>query len=146
MMKENRNREESEIVSWSLRKIEKYLIANEICLSYLKEAKSGEKGQSNRRAPMLIRQRLCTLSYTKKSWKEEFLRLEKQVSENSCKAEKEKLLLMTFSSFNKKKERDLHKLESKNSYRQASENKKNKKYWKIIIKARKQWKHVIEVL
>lgn len=108
--RENRNREESEIVSWSLRKIEKYLIANEICLSYLKEAKRKRKGKSNRRAPMLIRQRLLLLSYTKKNWKEEFLRLEKQVSENSCKAEKRKTAADDIFKF---QERDLHKLESK---------------------------------
>lgn len=35
--RKSRNREESESVSWSLRKIEKYLIVNEICSSYLKE-------------------------------------------------------------------------------------------------------------
>lgn len=39
---------------------------------------------------MLVRQRLLLLSYTKKNWKEEFLRLEKQLSEDSDKAEKRK--------------------------------------------------------
>lgn len=108
--RKNRNREESEIVSWSLRKIEKYLIVNEIHLSYLKEAKRKRKGKSNRRAPMLIRQRLLLLSYTKKNWKEEVLRLEKEVSEDSCKAEKRKTVAHDIFKF---QERDLHKLESK---------------------------------
>lgn len=67
--RKNRNKEESEIVSWSLRKIEKYPIVNEICSLYLKEVKRKRKSESNRRAPMLVRQRLLLLSYTKKNWK-----------------------------------------------------------------------------
>lgn len=84
---------------------------------------------------MLVRQRLLLLSYTKKNWKEEFLRLEKQLSEDSDKAEKRKTADDENFRF---QERDLHKRELKILVDRQMKIKRTKKTVKIIRKARKQ--------